>query len=152
MLLIEKVLILRSSETFRNTPEQELIGLAGILEEVYLEADENLFRKGDRGNCMYFIYKGRVRIHDGSHTLAILDKNEIVGELSVLDSEKRSASATTEEETVLLKLEQEPFYEVLMDNAEILKGILKTLCRRLRIMDDKSVTHHKSNLTSLPSL
>ncbi len=152
MLLIEKVLILRSSEIFRNTPEQDLIGLAGILEEVYLEADENLFRKGDKGNCMYFIYKGRVRIHDDNHTLAILDKNEIVGELSVLDAEKRSASATTEEETVLLKLEQEPFYEVLMDNAEILKGILKTLCRRLRIMDDKSVTHHKSNLTSLPSL
>lgn len=152
MLLIEKVLILRSSEIFRNTPEQELIGLAGILEEIYLEADENLFSKGDRGNCMYFIYKGRVRIHDGNHTLAVLDKNEIVGELSVLDAERRSASATTEEESILLKLEQEPFYEVLMDNAEILKGILNTLCRRLRIMDDKSVTHHKSSLTSLPSL
>lgn len=129
-----------------------MIGLAGILEEVYLEADENLFSKGDRGTCMYFIYKGRVRIHDGNHTLAVLEKDEIVGELSVLDAERRSASATTEEESILLKLEQEPFYEIMMDNAEILKGILKTLCRRLRIMDDKSVTHHSANLTSLPSL
>lgn len=152
MLLIEKVLILRSSEIFRYTPEQELVGLAGILEEIYLEADENLFNKGDRGTCMYFIYKGSVRIHDGSHTLAVLEKDEIVGELSVLDAECRSASATTLSESILLKLEQEPFYEILLDKPEILKGILKTLCRRLRIMDDRSATHHRASLTSLPSL
>lgn len=153
MLLIEKVLILRSSEIFNSTPEHNLVELAGILEEVYLEPEVNLFSKGDVGNCMYFIYKGRVRIHDGDYMLAVLEDNEIVGELSVLDSERRSASATTLEETILLKLEQEPFYEIMMNNAEVLRGILKTLCRRLRIMDDKSIsTHQKTNLTSLPSL
>ena len=72
MLLIEKVLILHSSEIFRNTPETELIELAGILEEIYVEKDHTLFVKGDVGNCMYFIYKGKVRIHHGNHTLAVL--------------------------------------------------------------------------------
>lgn len=152
MLLIEKVLILRSSDIFHNTPEQELVGLAGILEEVYLEPDANLFLKGDKGNCMYFIYKGRVRVHDGNHTLAVLADNDIVGELSVLDAESRSASATTLEETALLKLEQEPFYEIMMNNVEVLKGILNTLCRRLRDMDDKSVTYHNTALASVPSV
>jgi CRP-like cAMP-binding protein len=139
MLLIEKVLILHSSEIFRNTPEAELIELAGILEEVYLGAGKNLFLKGDLGNCMYFIYKGKIRIHLGDHTLATLGDNEIVGELSVLDTEARSASATTLEECILLKLEQEPFYEIMMVNTEITKGILKTLCKRLRLLNEKSV-------------
>jgi CRP-like cAMP-binding protein len=153
MLLIEKVLILRSSEIFSSTPEHDLVDLAGILEEVYLEPEVKLFSKGDVGNCMYFIYKGKVRIHDGNYTLAVLEDNEIVGELSVLDAERRSASATTLEETVLLKLEQEPFYEIMMNNAEVLRGILKTLCKRLRIMDDKSTsTYQEANVTSLPSL
>ena len=152
MLLIEKVLILRSSEIFHNTPEQELVGLAGILEEMYLEPGANLFLKGDKGNCMYFIYKGRVRVHDGDYTLAVLEDNDIVGELSVLDAECRSASATTLEETVLLKLEQEPFYEIMMNNVEVLKGILNTLCRRLRIMDHKSVSFHNTTLTGAPSV
>ena len=95
MLLIEKVLILRSSEIFQNTPETELVDIAGILEEVYINTNATLFSKGDIGNCMYFIFKGKVSIHDGAHTLAVLGENEIVGELSVLDAENRSASATT---------------------------------------------------------
>ncbi|GAA4424043.1 cyclic nucleotide-binding domain-containing protein [Pontibacter saemangeumensis] len=152
MLLIEKVLILRSSDIFQNTPEQELVGLAGILEEMYLEPEENLFSKGDKGTCMYFIYKGQVRIHDGNYTLAVLEDNDIVGELSVLDSESRSASATTIDETILLKLEQEPFYEIMMNNVEVLKGILNTLCRRLRIMDDKSVSFHNKTLPAVPTV
>ena len=139
MLLIEKVLTLRSSDIFHNTPEAELVELAGVLEELYLKPEENIFQKGETGNCMYFIYKGKIRIHDENHTLAVLEENEILGELSVLDAESRSASATALEETILLKLEQEPFYDIMLANAEVLKGILKTLGRRLRIMDTKLV-------------
>ncbi|MDQ6813029.1 MAG: cyclic nucleotide-binding domain-containing protein [Bacteroidota bacterium] len=145
MLLIEKVLILKSSEIFQNTAETELVELAGILEEVYLEPNIVLFSKGDPGNCMYFIFNGTIKIHDGEHTLAVLGENEIVGELSVLDAESRSASATTLEECLLLKLEQEAFYEILMSNADILKGILRTLCKRLRVINKKSVTMANSN-------
>lgn len=145
MLLIEKVLILRSSEIFQNTPESDLVDIAGILEEVYMDRDTILFSKGDIGNCMYFIFKGKVRIHDGAHTLAVLGENEIVGELSVLDAENRSASATTMDECILLKLEQEPFYEILMNNAEVLKGILNTLCRRIRVINQKSISMATSN-------
>lgn len=145
MLLIEKVLILRSSEIFQNTPETDLVDIAGILEEVYLDTNTILFSKGDIGNCMYFIFKGMVSISDGDHNLAVLGENEIVGELSVLDAESRSASATTIDECILLKLEQEPFYEILMNNAEVLKGILKTLCRRIRVINQKSISMAKSN-------
>lgn len=125
MLLIEKVLVLRSSEIFQNTPETDLVELASILEEIYLDAGALLFSKGDRGNCMYFIYSGSIKVHDGEHVLAVLGENEIVGELSVLDAESRSASATTAQESILLKLEQEAFYEIMLNNTDILKGILK---------------------------
>jgi CRP-like cAMP-binding protein len=138
MLLIEKVLILRSSEIFQNTPETDLVELAAILEEIYLDAGSLLFAKGDTGNCMYFIYSGSIKVHDGEHILAVLGENEIVGELSVLDAESRSASATTTEETILLKLGQEAFYEILLTTPDILKGILKTLCRRIRVSNKKS--------------
>src|SRR5437764_14063780 len=107
MLLIEKVLILKSSEIFQEALESDLLELAGILEEVYFEPNSLLFSKGEIGSCMYVIYKGRIRIHDGDHTFAILEENEIVGELSVLDSEIRSAWATTLDESILLKREQE---------------------------------------------
>lgn len=145
MLLIEKVLVLRSSEIFENTPESDLVELAAIVEEIYLDAGKVLFLKGDTGNSMYFIYSGSIKIHDGEHILAVLGENEIVGELSILDSESRSASATMEEDSILLKLEQEAFYDIMLNNADILKGILKTLCKRLRIINKKSISMANKN-------
>ncbi|WP_439882755.1 Crp/Fnr family transcriptional regulator [Pontibacter sp. MBLB2868] len=143
MLLIEKVLTLRSSDIFSETPETELVELAGVLEEIQLGPDEILFNKGDVGDCMYFVFKGKVKVHDEELTFAVLEENELLGELSILDTEPRSASATTLEDTILLRLAQEPFYEILLNNADVLKGILKTLCKRLRQMDTKLATPKK---------
>ncbi|WP_210465728.1 MULTISPECIES: Crp/Fnr family transcriptional regulator [Rufibacter] len=149
MLLIEKVLTLRASEIFSETPEPELVELAGVLEEIHLAPGTVLFGKGEIGDSMYIIYKGRVKIHDHEHTFAELEENELLGELSILDTEPRSASATILEDAILLKLAQEPFYEILLNNAEVLKGILKTLCRRLRQMDARLVSTHQSSEVDL---
>src|SRR5688572_17557746 len=111
MLIIEKVLLLKNSEIFRNCKETDLIEIASVCNECYLEKDVNIFQKGDYGNCMYFIYSGEVSIHEGLHQLAVLSENEIFGELSLLDSEARSASATTLNDCVLLKIEQEDFFD-----------------------------------------
>lgn len=137
MLLIEKVLTLRSSEIFEFIPEADLVDLAGALTEIHIAPHIKLFSKGDVGNCMYFIYKGKIQIEDDGQTLTILTENEILGEMSVLDEGPRSADAITLEESILLKLEQEPFYEIILNNTEVLRGILRVLGKRLRLMDAK---------------
>jgi len=143
MLLVEKVILLKSTDIFQNTPEQELIDIAFIMQEMEVEAGTTLFEKGDEGNSLYLVYKGSVSIHDGNHQFAVLEPNEIFGELSLLDTEPRSASATAITECGLLKLSQEPFYEVLMQNSKVLKGIMRTLCKRLRNEDLKSAALSK---------
>jgi CRP/FNR family transcriptional regulator, cyclic AMP receptor protein len=133
-----KVALLQKTAIFKNTPEKDLEDIAGILQEVSLKAGDALFAKGDTGDCMYIIEKGSVRIHDGGYTFAILKENEVFGELSLLDSETRSASATCDQDCVLLKLDQTPFYNILSKDQEVLKGILQMLCRRIRMLDEKS--------------
>ena len=135
MLIIEKVLLLKNSDIFKNCIEADLIEIASICKESQVDKGITLFKKGDSGNCMYFIYSGDVSIHDGEHQLATLSDNEIFGELSLLDSETRSASVTTLTDCIFLKIEQEAFYDVVAINTDILKGIMRTLCRRLREQD-----------------
>ncbi|WP_336515999.1 cyclic nucleotide-binding domain-containing protein [Pollutibacter soli] len=135
MLIIEKILLLRNSEIFRNCREADLLDIASICQEIRLDQDVLIFTKGEPGHCMYFIHTGKVTIHDEEHVLAVLAENEIFGELSLLDSESRSASATTASECILLKIEQEPFYDLVSTNSDILKGIMRTLCKRLREQD-----------------
>lgn len=144
MLLIEKILLLKNSDIFKTCREVDLIDIASICTEKHFDANVTIFKKGDHGNCMYFIHSGQVSIHDEGHQFAVLAENEIFGELSLLDSEPRSASATTLSDCILLKIEQELFYDVVATNTDILKGIMRTLCRRLREQDRINVEMKKS--------
>ena len=138
LLLFEKVLVLKSLSIFNETPETILSELAPLMREEEVEAGHVLFKEGDVGDCMYIIYRGQVKIHKGNATLAILKENEVFGELSLLDSETRSASATAHTDCFLFKIDQEPFYELLETRTEIAKGFIKILCQRLRALNEKA--------------
>lgn len=141
LLLIEKVLLLKSISIFRETPETVLAEVAELLEEEDFEAGVNIFMAGDEAQCMYIIFKGEVRIFKGEHTFAMMKEGECFGEYALLDTEARSASATTVTECLLLKMDQEPFYELMESRIEVAKGIIKTLCRRLKAQNEKVVNY-----------
>lgn len=144
LLLIEKVLLLKSLSIFEETPETVLAEVAEILVEEDHAEGATIFNDGEVAHCMYIIFKGEVRIHKGDHTLAVLKENDFFGELSLLDTETRSASASANTETLLLKIDQEPFYEIMESRVEVAKGIIKTLCRRLRAQNTKSIQNSKA--------
>ncbi len=145
MLLIEKILLLKNSDIFKTCREVELIDIASICIEISVDKGVTLFKKDDPGNCMYFIHSGKVSIHDEQHELAVLSNNEIFGELSLLDSEPRSASVSTLTDCILLKIEQELFYDVIATNTDILKGIMRTICKRLREQDRVTIEMKKKS-------
>ena len=143
LLLIEKVLLLKSLSLFEETPETVLAEVAEILEEEEFKEVKQIFSAGEEAHCMYIIFKGEVRIHKDEHTLAVLKENDFFGELSMLDTDTRSASASAQTETLLLKIDQEPFYELMESRIEVAKGIIKTLCKRLKAMNEKSIQQRK---------
>src|SRR5690606_2301828 len=96
-----------------------LAAVAATVHEVELEAGEQIFAKGDLGKEMYIIVSGCVYIHDGERRLNTLGAYEVFGEMALLDAEPRSASATAAEETLLLRLRQEEFFELMADHAAI---------------------------------
>lgn len=132
LLLIEKVLLLKSLSIFSETPETVLAEVGEILEEMDFEKGKGIFAEGEVGNCMYIIFKGEVKIHKGEQLLAVLKENDFFGELSLLDTETRSASATALTDLLLLKIDQEPFYELMESRVEVARGIIQTLCKRVR--------------------
>ena len=139
LLTIEKVMILRSVQIFAETPDSVLAEIAAILKEVDLPAGGAIFAKGDTGDCLYVIGHGKVRIHDGDLTLTTLGERDIFGELALLDAEPRSASATAEGPTRLFRVDQEAFYDLMADRIEVVRGILRVLCRRVRAKNTERV-------------
>jgi CRP-like cAMP-binding protein len=132
LVTIEKIVILKKVDIFSQTPEEALVDVAGVLTEVRLGAGETIFEKGDQGDSMYVVVDGRVRVHDGDRTLNHLAEGEVFGEMAVLDPEPRLAAVTALVDTRLLRLDQEPFYELVEERIEVARGIIQVLSRRLR--------------------
>ena len=120
MLTIRKILVLSKLPLFHDMKPEILADLAQItLEKVYPKS-ENIFEKGDEGSSLYIIVEGAVRIHDASDankaskTLAVLKEGEFFGELSILDNETRSASATAQDYSILLEIGQHSFQRLCL--------------------------------------
>lgn len=139
LLLVEKVLILKSLSIFSDTPEHILADLAPLMEEEEYEKDTLIFKEGEFGDCMFIIHEGEVRIHKENVTLAFLNEKEVFGELALLDPEVRSASATASKSCILFRIDQEPLYEVIENRPEVARGFIKILCKRLRAQNEKSI-------------
>ena len=139
LLLVEKVLILKSLSIFKDTPEHILADLAPLMEEVEFEQNAGIFHEGEIGDCMYIIHAGSVNSHKGNNTFAVLKEKEVFGELALLDAELRSASASASTDCLLFRVEQEPFYELIENRPEVARGFIKILCQRLRAQNEKSV-------------
>jgi hypothetical protein len=129
---IEKVIILKSVRIFAETPDEILAEVAQVLEEVEYNQDEKVFEKGDLGDSMYIIIDGKVRVHDQDNTLNFLEERDVFGEMALLDPEARVASVTAVEDTRLLRLDQEPFFELMQERIEVARGIIQVLTRYLR--------------------
>jgi CRP-like cAMP-binding protein len=100
-----------------------------------------LFNEGDRGEEMYILQSGRVkiskRIRGVEKTLATLEKGEFFGEMAILNDKPRSASAETIEECEMLMIDRKTFDALIRGNAEIAVRFIKRLADRLRETNDQ---------------
>jgi hypothetical protein len=129
---LEKVIFLKSVNLFKDTPDEILTQLATLLEEVEFPAGITIFEKDSPGDCMYIIVTGQVAVQDGGHLLNDLSQGDVFGEMALLDSRTRLASVTTVTATHLLRLDQEPFYELMEDHIQVARGVISVLSGYLR--------------------
>jgi hypothetical protein len=134
---MERVLVLRNSSLFASTPANVLSTIAPIMKEVRYAEDQEVVRQGEVGNCMFIIYQGEVGVYDGTRLLATLKEGDTVGELSLLDAEPRSATVTSLTDSVLFRIDQADFYDLMEERDEIMQNIIRMLCRRIRVQNQK---------------
>ncbi|MCB9601579.1 MAG: cyclic nucleotide-binding domain-containing protein [Sandaracinus sp.] len=130
--LYERLRFLRSVPLFRELTSDDVLQLAERVEQVERRQGELVFTKGDPGEDLYLVVRGRVSIVDGGITLAQLGERELFGELAVLDHQPRSADALCVEDSVLLRLRGADVDELLERRPKAMREIVRVLARRLR--------------------
>jgi CRP-like cAMP-binding protein len=108
--------------------------------EKQLKAGDVLFNEGDRGEIMYLIREGKIKITKGKDaeekTLAVLKEGDFFGEMAIIDGSPRSAGAIAVTPVSLLVIDKESFKEKLRENP-LIEYVLETLSRRLRTADEQ---------------
>lgn len=106
-----------------------------------LPAGTVLFKDGDTGKQMFVIQKGKIKISkqigDQEKTLAILPAGEFFGEMAILNNEHRTATATVEEDCLVLVIDSKTFEAMIKGNSEIALRMIKKLAQRLKEADDQ---------------
>jgi CRP/FNR family cyclic AMP-dependent transcriptional regulator len=106
-----------------------------------LQGGEALFRAGDPGDGCYRIQTGLVKIvvesqQGEERIISLLGPGAIVGELSIIDGEPRSASVLAVSDCTLSFVSRARFEQFTEAHPELTSYLVRTLALRLRKADD----------------
>ena len=129
----------RDMPLFRDLTDEQLAHVGRRLHRQNFPADAHILSVGQPGEVAYLIQSGTVKIHveqaDGRDVIVSLrGPGELVGELSLLDSAPRLASAVTIEPCTMLWIDRAAFNECLETIPAIALNLVKILARRLRVL------------------
>ncbi len=133
----ERMRFLRSVPLFGDLPGEDLRTIAEIVETIDLAKDTVVFRKGDPGDDLYVVLRGKIAIRDGKLEVATMGPREFFGELSIIDHEPRSADAIVSEDAQLLRLRSSDLGELMAQRPQIQEQFLIVLARRLRAVTQR---------------
>ena len=102
-----------------------------------------IIKKGSHGTCAYVIESGRVEVSDLVNNkkviLAILGKEQIFGEMGLLEDKPRSAAVTAIDDVQVEVIGRDNFNELFEKNPKVLLPIIKSLFERLRTANKKLI-------------
>jgi CRP-like cAMP-binding protein len=100
-----------------------------------------IFNEGELGTEMYIIQEGQVEIvrlgSQGPKRLALLEKGDFFGEMSILNELPRTGTAAAATDTRLVEINGATFDEMLRANPEIAIRIMRKLSLRVRRADEQ---------------
>ena len=131
---------IRSVPLFASLKDEAAHELQTLLQIRHVASGTTLFRAGDKGDALYLIQGGRVRIAVTDHdqrevVLAELAQGDFFGEMAIIDGKQRSADATVFEDARLSVLSREDFLRFINHNPNIALELLSATFERLRTTD-----------------
>ncbi|HME28523.1 MAG TPA: cyclic nucleotide-binding domain-containing protein [Pseudolabrys sp.] len=127
----------KGAETLGARPmSDDVVGFSFLAESDipvwYLKAGETIFKEGETAKELYVIKSGQVEIQLGNRLLATLETNDIFGEMALIDSAPRSATAVAKTDVALVPVSKKDFVSLVSRAPTFALDIMGMLARRLR--------------------
>lgn len=128
-------------EVFSKCKKGDLKALAKSCDEMTFKKGDSICQQGEKGAAMFLITSGLAEVveekGDESIFLAELGEGAVIGELSVIDGEERTATVWAKEDTDCLVLTSWDLKATIKDRPEIALDILRMVISRYRTLTDR---------------
>ena len=135
--IIEKVIALEAVDLLKNLNPEQLSRIASIAKEVRYGPGKVVLSPDQSLDALYIVLEGAVSISKDNVELEVARENSVLGSWALFDPEPMAVMAKTIEDTRLLRISRDDFYDLLSDNSEITASIFAMLVKRFRQLHDK---------------
>jgi CRP/FNR family cyclic AMP-dependent transcriptional regulator len=134
--------ILARTDFFADAPPEALATVSSAGQERHLIRGDVLFNEGDPPDSLYLVIRGRMAIAIANpidrreSVVALMEPDDLFGEMSMLDNGPRSAMARALEPTTVLAIPFEPILAMFDQYPKLLWNVTRMLAQRIRVTDE----------------
>ncbi len=111
--------VLRRFEVFADLSRSELSTIASLMTATTVPAGSPLCVQGRLGDQVFAVVEGDVAISQNGTPVAMVQAGALVGEMAVLDSTVRSATAVALTDAAVLVMSTREFRQLLLDHPRV---------------------------------
>jgi CRP/FNR family cyclic AMP-dependent transcriptional regulator len=112
------------ADLFRNEPDI-----------VLFSPGDAIIKAGEPGDAMYVILEGNVDIRLGDRSIDVAGRNEIIGEMAMVDKSNRSASVHALTPVRLARIDQRRFLYLIQNTPSFAIDVMTVMASRIRRFD-----------------
>jgi CRP-like cAMP-binding protein len=136
--IVEKVIALEAVDLLGGLTPEQLARIGSIAQEVKVPPGHVILEPAKPADGLYVIVDGAVELTRGGEQLHVARQNDVLGAWALFDeSDPLPVAAKSIEDTRLLRIGRDDFYDLLSDNSEITSAIFSTLVKRFRKLVDQ---------------
>jgi PPM family protein phosphatase len=126
--------ILARMPLFRPLSDRELLRVLQVTDVAVCKNNDVVIKEGDRGEELYIVLSGKVKVLRGGAQLATLSPGEHVGEMALIRSQPRSATVVSDGDSELMVIRRRDFFEILRKEHQL---AVKLLWQFLGVLADR---------------
>jgi len=126
--------ILARMALFRALSDREILRLMQMVEVVAFKDEDVVIREGDKGEELFIVLTGSVKVKRGDTVLATLGPGNHFGEMALVRSQPRSATVVSDLDSELMVIRRSDFFEILRTEHQL---AVKLLWQFLSVLGDR---------------
>src|SRR5262245_22715263 len=99
--------------------------------------NSTIFAEGTRGDVMYVVLEGEVELGVRGEVLAVAGPGDLIGEMALIDTKSRSATARAKSDCRLAPVDQHRFLFLVHEHPSFALHVMSVLADRLRRMNSE---------------